>query len=176
MIPKVIIAILACARIGAVHSVVRAVSDGCRLKLDRSSGCAVARTAYLNAFPGYYSTGDSGRIDEDGYVYAMGCTDDLIKVAGHRLSTGQHEEALGRHTAVAEAAVIGIRDALQGQSASGFVTLKAGTVIDEETLRRGEVRPALVARQGRRVSSAGVQPPDNDRRGGRHPLHAECLV
>ena len=94
------------------------------------------RDAYLNAFPGYYSTGDSGRIDEDGYVYVMGRTDDVINVAGHRLSTGQLEEALGRHAAVAEAAVIGVRDELKGQRASGFVTLKAGTVIDEETLRR----------------------------------------
>jgi propionyl-CoA synthetase len=82
--------------------------------------------AYLEAFPGYYATGDSGYVDEDGYVFVMGRTDDVINVAGHRLSTGQLEEALAQHPDVAECAVIGVKDELKGQRASGFVTLKAG--------------------------------------------------
>lgn len=82
--------------------------------------------AYLEAFPGYYATGDSGYLDEDGYVFVMGRTDDVINVAGHRLSTGQLEEALAHHPDVAECAVIGVKDELKGQRASGFVTLKAG--------------------------------------------------
>ncbi|GAA3637556.1 AMP-binding protein [Microlunatus ginsengisoli] len=93
------------------------------------------RNAYLTAFPGYYATGDSGHLDEDGYLSVMGRTDDVINVAGHRLSTGQLEEALGHHPAVAEAAVIGVKDALKGQRASGFVTLKHGVRIDETILR-----------------------------------------
>lgn len=90
--------------------------------------------AYLKAFPGYYATGDSGHIDEDGYVYVMGRTDDVINVAGHRLSTGSLEEVLTLHPAVAECAVIGVHDALKGQRAAGFVTLKAGHPIDHDTL------------------------------------------
>ena len=82
--------------------------------------------SYLEAFPGYYATGDSGYLDEDGYVFVMGRTDDVINVAGHRLSTGQLEEALAHHPDVAECAVIGVKDELKGQRASGFVTLKAG--------------------------------------------------
>lgn len=82
--------------------------------------------AYLDAFPGYYTTGDSGYLDEEGYVFVMGRTDDVINVAGHRLSTGQLEEALAQHADVAECAVIGVKDELKGQRASGFVTLKAG--------------------------------------------------
>jgi propionyl-CoA synthetase len=90
--------------------------------------------SYLQVFPGYYATGDSGFLDEDGYVFVMGRTDDVINVAGHRLSTGQLEEALGLHPAVAECAVIGVKDELKGQRASGFVTLKAGVVIDNAEL------------------------------------------
>lgn len=86
--------------------------------------------AYLQAFDGYYATGDSGYLDEDGYVFVMGRTDDVINVAGHRLSTGQLEEALAHHHAVAECAVIGVKDELKGQRATGFVTLKAG--VDED--------------------------------------------
>jgi propionyl-CoA synthetase len=92
------------------------------------------REAYLTAFPGFYATGDSGHIDEDGYVFVMGRTDDVINVAGHRLSTGSLEEVLTLHPAVAECAVIGVRDELKGQRAAGFVTLKAGHDLDHETL------------------------------------------
>ncbi len=90
--------------------------------------------AYLSVFDGYYATGDSGYLDEDGYVFVMGRTDDVINVAGHRLSTGQLEEALTRHPAVAECAVIGVKDELKGQRASGFVTLKAGVDADHDTI------------------------------------------
>jgi propionyl-CoA synthetase len=93
------------------------------------------RQGYLEAFPGYYATGDAGHIDEDGYVFVMGRTDDVINVAGHRLSTGSLEEVLTMHPAVAECAVIGVHDALKGQRAAGFVTLKAHERIDPEQLR-----------------------------------------
>jgi len=82
--------------------------------------------SYLSAFDGYYLTGDSGHIDDDGYVFVMGRTDDVINVAGHRLSTGSMEEALAAHPDVAECAVIGVADALKGQVPRGFVVLKAG--------------------------------------------------
>ncbi|MFI1561653.1 propionyl-CoA synthetase [Streptomyces sp. NPDC020490] len=83
--------------------------------------------SYLSAFDGYYLTGDSGHIDEDGYVFVMGRTDDVINVAGHRLSTGSMEEALASHPDVAECCVIGVADALKGQVPRGFVVLKAGS-------------------------------------------------
>ncbi|HMA16022.1 MAG TPA: propionyl-CoA synthetase, partial [Kiloniellaceae bacterium] len=82
--------------------------------------------AYLRRFPGYYETGDAGIIDEDGYVHVMARTDDIINVAGHRLSTGAMEEVLASHPDVAECAVIGVADSLKGQLPVGFVVLKAG--------------------------------------------------
>ncbi|CAG7844238.1 Acetyl-coenzyme A synthetase [Pseudoclavibacter triregionum] len=93
------------------------------------------RSSYLEAFPGYYATGDSGFIDEDGYVFVMGRTDDVINVAGHRLSTGALEEALIQHPAIAEAAVVGVADPLKGQRAYGLVTLKHGVETEEAVLR-----------------------------------------
>ncbi|TDB05464.1 propionyl-CoA synthetase [Halomonas marinisediminis] len=83
-------------------------------------------SAYMAAFPGYYLTGDGGYIDEDGYLFIMGRTDDVINVAGHRLSTGEMEEVVGDHPAVAECAVIGIHDALKGQLPVGLVIPKDG--------------------------------------------------
>ena len=94
------------------------------------------QNGYLKAFPGYYATGDSGYVDEDGYVFVMGRTDDVINVAGHRLSTGSLEETLTEHGAVAEAAVIGVKDELKGQRAVGFVTLKHGIEITEAEIQR----------------------------------------
>jgi propionyl-CoA synthetase len=91
--------------------------------------------SYLSRYPGYYLTGDGGYVDEDGYVYVMGRTDDVINVAGHRLSTGSMEAVLAAHPAVAECAVIGVRDSLKGQLPRGFVVLKAGASISEDTLR-----------------------------------------
>jgi propionyl-CoA synthetase len=82
--------------------------------------------AYLADFPGWYRTGDAGTIDQQGDVWVMGRTDDIINVAGHRLSTGQMEEVLASHAAVAECAVVGVRDELKGQTPIGLVVLKAG--------------------------------------------------
>jgi len=82
--------------------------------------------SYLSAHPGYYTTGDGGYRDGDGYVFVMGRIDDVINVAGHRLSTGQMEEVLASHAAVAECAVIGVHDETKGQVPRGFVVLKAG--------------------------------------------------
>ena len=84
------------------------------------------RESYLAEFPGYYKTSDAGYIDEDGYVFVMGRTDDIINVAGHRLSTGGMEEILASHPDVAECAVLGIRDAIKGEVPCGFLVLKAG--------------------------------------------------
>jgi propionyl-CoA synthetase len=84
------------------------------------------RETYLSAFPGYYQTADAGYIDEDGYVFVMARTDDIINVAGHRLSTGAMEEVLASHPDVAECAVIGVADELRGQLPVGFLVLKAG--------------------------------------------------
>ena len=95
------------------------------------------RSAYLERFPGYYETGDAGMIDTDGYVYIMARTDDVINVAGHRLSTGAMEEVLSSHPDVAECAVIGVKDALKGQLPLGFLCLntgagrEAGDVVEE---------------------------------------------
>ncbi|MGP3699300.1 propionyl-CoA synthetase [Rhodobacter sp. NSM] len=83
--------------------------------------------SYLTHFPGYYETGDAGYIDEDGYVYIMARTDDVINVAGHRLSTGAMEEVLASHHDVAECAVIGVSDTLKGQSPLGFLCLNKGS-------------------------------------------------
>ena len=82
--------------------------------------------AYFNEFPGYYKTSDAGYKDEDGYVFVMGRTDDIINVAGHRLSTGGMEEILASHPDVAECAVLGIKDAIKGEVPCGFLVLKAG--------------------------------------------------
>jgi len=100
--------------------------------------------SYLTAFPGYYATGDSGYVDEDGYVYVMGRTDDVINVSGHRLSTGAMEQVLASHPAVAECAVIGVADPLKGQRPAGYVVLKAGADVPEEQLEQELV--ALVRR------------------------------
>jgi len=86
--------------------------------------------SYLSAFPGYYLSGDGGYLDEDGYLFVMGRTDDVINVAGHRLSTGAIEAVLATHPAVAECAVIGVGDELKGQVPRGFVVLKAGASDD----------------------------------------------
>jgi propionyl-CoA synthetase len=84
------------------------------------------RESYLDEFPGYYKTADAGFRDEDGYISVMGRTDDIINVAGHRLSTGGMEEVLAAHPAVAECAVLGIKDALKGEVPCGFIVLKSG--------------------------------------------------
>ncbi len=91
-------------------------------------------SGYLEQFPGYYVSGDGGYFDEDGYLFVMGRTDDVINVAGHRLSTGELEEVVGSHPAVAECAVIGIKDDLRGQIPVALVCLKDGVDADDSTV------------------------------------------
>ncbi|KGJ04613.1 propionyl-CoA synthetase [Paracoccus halophilus] len=98
------------------------------------------RHSYLDHFPGYYETGDAGYVDEDGYLYIMARTDDVINVAGHRLSTGAMEEVLAAHPDVAECAVIGVADALKGQAPLGFLCLKAGATTPHEQVVKDVVR------------------------------------
>ncbi len=90
--------------------------------------------SYLEEFPGYYKTADAGFIDEDGYVFVMSRTDDIINVAGHRLSTGAMEEILSDHPDVAECAVLGVEDSLKGQVPVGFIVLKAGVTRDHQQI------------------------------------------
>jgi len=96
---------------------------------------------YLSRYPGYYLSGDAGYIDEEGYGWVMSRIDDIINVAGHRLSTGQMEEILASHPDVAEAAVVGVADALKGQVPLGLVVLKSGVKHTDE-----EICKDLVAR------------------------------
>ena len=100
----------------------------CRRPACRRCGSRTSASSesYLAEFPGYYKTADAGFKDDDGYIYVMGRTDDIINVAGHRLSTGGMEEVLAAHQDVAECAVIGIADALKGEVPCGFIVLKAG--------------------------------------------------
>ncbi len=105
--------------------------------------------AYLSRFPGHYATGDGGSFDADGYLWVMGRTDDVINVAGHRLSTGAIEEVLSRHPDVAECAVIGVADALKGQVPLGLVVPKRGASLAADVLTaqlvarvRNEIGPA----------------------------------
>ena len=90
--------------------------------------------SYLSEYPGYYKTADAGYIDEDGYVYVMSRTDDIINVAGHRLSTGGMEEVLAAHPDVAECAVVGVNDEIKGQIPLGFLVLKAGVHRDQSEI------------------------------------------
>jgi propionyl-CoA synthetase len=96
--------------------------------------------AYLARFMGYYLTGDAGVMDEDGYLWVMSRIDDVINVAGHRLSTGALEEALVSHPAVAECAVIGVADSLKGELPLGFVVLNSGVDVDAYELKAELVR------------------------------------
>lgn len=133
----------------AGHPVPRGTLGNIVVKLPLPPGClptlwnadARFRTAYLDEFPGFYKTADAGIIDEDGYLSIMSRTDDIINVAGHRLSTGAMEEVLAGHPDVAECAVIGINDQLKGQLPCGFVVLKAGVnrphdEVEAELVRR----------------------------------------
>ncbi len=112
------------------------------VKLPMPPGCLATlwknedgfRSAYLAKFPGYYATSDAGYIDEDGYVWVMSRTDDIINTAGHRLSTGAMEEVLASHPDVAECAVIGVADATKGQIPIGFAVLSAGVDRDPDAI------------------------------------------
>ncbi|PLX35567.1 MAG: propionyl-CoA synthetase [Hyphomicrobiales bacterium] len=97
------------------------------------------RESYLEAYPGYYQTADAGYVDEDGYIYVMSRTDDIINVAGHRLSTGGMEEVLASHPDVAECAVMGIADRLKGQIPVGLLVLNAGVERDVSEIEREAV-------------------------------------
>ncbi|HUS95319.1 MAG TPA: propionyl-CoA synthetase [Hyphomicrobiaceae bacterium] len=92
------------------------------------------RSSYVSELPGYYSTADAGYIDEDGYAYVMARTDDVINVAGHRLSTGQMEEVVATHKDVAECAVVGVHDDMKGQLPAGFVVLNSGVNRDPKEI------------------------------------------
>ena len=117
------------------------------IRLPLPPGCAPTlwnnergfQAAYLSAYPGYYLTADAGFKDEDGYLWIMGRTDDVINVAGHRLSTGAMEEVLAAHPDVAECAVVGVNDALKGEVPLGLVVLKAGAARE-----RGELVAELI--------------------------------
>ncbi|MCI2266840.1 acetate--CoA ligase [Sediminivirga luteola] len=111
-------------------------------------------SSYLSTFPGYYLTGDGGMIDEDGYVYVLGRTDDVINVAGHRLSTGALEAAIASHPAVAECAVIGVKDEVKGQTPRALVVVGDAAEVDRDELRRelvalvrAEVGPVAALKQ-----------------------------
>jgi propionyl-CoA synthetase len=118
------------------------------IKLPLPPGCLTTlweneagfESAYLQRFPGYYQTADAGHVDSDGYLWIMARTDDIINVAGHRLSTGAMEEVLAAHPDVAECAVIGVRDAIKGQLPLGLVVLNAGVERSAE-----EIAAELVA-------------------------------
>lgn len=132
----------------AGHPVARGTLGNVVIKLPLPPGCFPTlwqaeerfRQAYLEEFPGYYKTADAGYIDDDGYLFIMARTDDIINVAGHRLSTGGMEEVLAEHPDVAECAVIGIADAMKGQIPCGFVVLNAGIERDH-----GEIEKEIVA-------------------------------
>jgi len=96
--------------------------------------------SYMTDYPGYYQTGDAGFIDDDGYAYIMARTDDIINVAGHRLSTGAMEEVLSSHKDVAECAVIGVADQLKGQVPLGFLVLKNGVHRDHSDITKEVVQ------------------------------------
>lgn len=112
------------------------------IKLPMPPGCLTTvykdeerfKSSYLSTHPGYYVTGDGGYFDEDGYLFIMGRTDDVINVAGHRLSTGEMEESISGHAAVAECAVVGINDSLKGQVPFGLVVIKNGVELTDDEL------------------------------------------
>ena len=143
---------------------VRIVDEGCREAAPNQMGSIVVklplppaclptlwqhddgmRASYLAEFPGHYKTADAGFKDDDGYLYVMGRTDDIINVAGHRLSTGGMEEVLASHPDVAECAVIGVKDELKGEAPCGFIVLKAGVNREPAEIEREIV--ALVREQ-----------------------------
>ena len=133
-------------------------SSSCRCRPAACRRCgsttSAASRAYLDEFPGYYKTADAGFIDEDGYIYVMGRTDDIINVAGHRLSTGGMEEMLAGHPDVAECAVIGVKDAMKGEVPLGFLVLKAGVDPPHERDREGDRGAgARKDRSGRRLQA-----------------------
>ncbi len=114
------------------------------IKLPLPPGCLptlyrqdeIMRESYLREFPGYYKTADAGTKDEDGYLTILGRTDDIINVAGHRLSTGGMEEVIASHPDVAECAVLGVKDEIKGEQPCGFMVLKAGVTRPNAQIER----------------------------------------
>ena len=98
------------------------------------------KAGYLETFPGFYVSGDGGYIDDDGYLFVMGRTDDVINVSGHRLSTGEMEEIIATHPAIAECAVIGRSDNLKGQMPLGFAILKSGVEVNQADIKQALVQ------------------------------------
>ena len=141
----------------------------CRRCGSRTSAC---KEAYFNEFPGYYKTSDAGYKDEDGYVFVMGRTDDIINVAGHRLSTGGMEEMLASHPDVAECAVLGIKDAIKGEVPCGFLVLKAGVTPTPCRDRKGD--RGAGAREDR--AGGGVQARDHRAAGCRRRARAKSCA
>jgi len=113
----------------AYIAIKRPLPPGCLMTIWQSP--EQFKEGYLNQFPGFYVSGDGGYKDEDGYIFIMGRTDDVINVAGHRLSSGRMEEVIAEHTTIAECAVIGVNDDLKGQVPLAFVILKDGVSINE---------------------------------------------
>jgi propionyl-CoA synthetase len=129
--------------------------------------------SYLSRYEGYYLTGDAGIKDENDYLWIMSRIDDVINVAGHRLSTGAMEEVLASHEAVAECAVFGVADQLKGELPLGMVVLKAGSEVEEETLRkelvtlvRQKIGPVAAFKLEEDRGRPGVQGAGDDRRPG----------
>ncbi|MGF1649842.1 MAG: propionyl-CoA synthetase [Hyphomicrobiaceae bacterium] len=130
------------------HEVRRGETGTLAIKLPLPPGCLPTlwgadsrfRSSYLEQFPGYYSTSDAGYIDAAGYIYVMARTDDVINVAGHRLSTGQMEEVVATHPDVAECAVIGVHDELKGQLPAGFIVLNSGVTRDPAVIEAEVVK------------------------------------
>ena len=133
----------------------------CRCRPARSprSGTttSAASTSYLARYPGWYLTGDGGHIDEDGYLFVMGRIDDVINVAGHRLSTGAMEEVVATHPDVAECAVFGVPDELRGEVPLGLVVLKAGAERDAARAARRAGGARARARSARSPASADAR-------------------
>ena len=149
------------------HVLPRGEAGNLCVRLPLPPGCAPTlwhneegyRTSYLADFPGWYRSGDAGIIDSDGDVWVMGRTDDIINVAGHRLSTGAMEEVLAAHKDVAECAVVGAKDELKGQVPLGLVVLKAGVNRPPEeitkelvALVRDRIGPVAAFREARIVA------------------------
>ena len=133
---------------------------------------------YMTAFPGYYSSNDGGLVDADGYVYVMGRTDDVMNVAGHRLSTGAIEEVLMAHPDVAEAAAFGVTDETKGQLPMAFVVLASG-VDREHDVIRAELRQQVRAKIGaiaslKDVHIAGRLPKTRSGKILRDPMRRIC--
>ncbi|MCO5145257.1 MAG: propionyl-CoA synthetase [Aquamicrobium sp.] len=128
----------------AGHEVPRGTLGNVVIKLPLPPGCLPTlwnaderfRSAYLNEFPGYYKTADAGYIDDDNYLFIMARTDDIINVAGHRLSTGAMEEVVAEHPDVAECAVVGMHDGMKGQIPLGFVVLNAGVAREQADIEK----------------------------------------